>query len=50
MRLVFIAIGMRTNLWTANSNFQLHIFEDTTHEELKLGLHIHQSTYITMVE
>ena len=50
MRVIFIVIGMRTNLWMANSNFQLHIFEDTAHKELKLGLHILKSTYITMVE
>ena len=41
---------MHTNLWTANSDFQLHIFKDTEHKELKLGLHILQCTYITMVE
>ena len=46
MRVIFIAIGMCTNLWTANSDFQLHIFKNTAHEELKLGLHILQSTYV----
>ena len=50
MHVIFIAMGMHTNLWMANCNFQLHIFEATVHKELKLGLHTFQSTYITMVE
>ena len=50
MHVIFIVVGMRTNLWTASSKFQLHILEDTAHKALKLGLHILQSTYITMVE
>ena len=52
MHVIFIAVGMRTYLGTANCNFQLHtcIFEVTTHKELKLGLHTLQSTYITIVE
>ena len=50
MHVIFIAVGMRMYLWTANCNFQLHIFEVTAHKELKLGLHTLQSTYITMVE
>ena len=50
MHVIFITIGMHTNLWMANSNIQLHIFKVTAHKELKLGLHILQSTYITMVE
>ena len=46
MRVIFIAVGMRTYLWTA----KLHIFEVTAHKELKLGLHTLQSTYMTIVE
>ena len=47
MHLSFIAIGMHTNLWMANSNFQFHIFEDTAHKELNLGLHILRSIVLT---
>ena len=50
MYVIFIAIGMCTNLWTANSNFQLHIFKVTARKELNLGLHTLQSTYITVIE
>ena len=34
MHVIIIIIGMRANLWMANCNFQLHIFEVTTHKEL----------------
>ena len=50
MRVIFIAIRMRTYQWTPNCNFQLHIVEDTAHKELKRGLHTLQSTDITIVE
>ena len=45
MRVIFIAVGMRTNLWMANYNFQLHIFKVIAHnKKLKLKLHTLQST------
>ena len=37
--ITFIAIGMHTNVLAASPNIQLHIFEVTTHQELKLVLH-----------